>query len=60
MSRPEVCPNCGDPFAKAKVSMRFCSRRCQREALARQDRAARALYRAALKIMSTDAVRAQP
>jgi hypothetical protein len=58
MPRPEICANCGDRFAKAKPAMRFCSRRCQREALARQDRAARALYRAALKILGADGARA--
>jgi hypothetical protein len=54
MSRHEVCANCGDPFAKSKASMRFCSRRCQREALAKQDRTARALYRAAIKLLVAD------
>jgi hypothetical protein len=34
--------------------MRFCSRRCQREALAKQDRTARALYRAAIKLLVAD------
>jgi len=51
----EICENCGNDFAKLKSSMRFCSRSCQREALARQDRAARALYQAARKILFLNA-----
>jgi hypothetical protein len=32
--------------------MRFCSRACQRAAMAKHDKAARALYRLALKILA--------
>ena len=47
----ETCENCGTAFARSRSSNRFCSRRCQRFALARQDRAARALWRAASRII---------
>jgi hypothetical protein len=43
----ETCEQCGADFTRSRSSARFCSRRCQRIALARQDRAARALWRAA-------------
>src|SRR6266851_8117659 len=51
MAEVETCEQCGVAFTRARSSARFCSRRCQRLALARQDRAARALWRAASRII---------
>jgi hypothetical protein len=51
MFQRDQCPQCGGDFFKTKVSTRFCSRSCQRAAMAKSDKAARALYRAALKII---------
>ena len=55
MEHGDICGNCGAVFARAKSSQRFCTRTCQRDAVARHDKAARALYRAAVGIIGTEA-----
>jgi hypothetical protein len=52
MALPNVCAECGAQFPPTKSYQRFCSRRCQREAGARQDRLARQLLKAARRILA--------
>jgi hypothetical protein len=49
-----LCAECGASFPPTKSYQRFCSRRCQRDAGAREERQARALLRAVRKVLSSN------